>query len=374
MKVFLQFAENEQGRLVDIATQKSGRGGLSCPFCGVPVLAVKGNKQAHHFRHDGKTCAESQQENAIQGWDKFNFNLTDSNIHEIEKREKFEKKGEMYYCPKLGMKGIMTPEGHGGYKRYGTFTIKHKIFRAKATLNEFKAWFETELTERADTTRKELGYKQYKIEIHRQEAIRGAGLYLFEFKVNREKPFYKIGRTTRTAGARMKEVLKDLEVAGVTVKDSKCLMFVKNAGHVEQYALYKYEAKRKEIGTHREYIKGGAHIDKIIEQMKLLSCTNPKKGLEKHKQAIEKEEVRQEAARAGIKNKIKNGGAFGRPVGQVDDSKFFSKYSAVKFYLIDLGSTIKKTSEATKYSISTVKRVKLRLIKAGMLPDKKNKK
>src|SRR5688500_1073452 len=74
--IFLAYGVNENGELVHIDTAPRGRTALKCPYCGVPLVAKKGNINAPHFAHDGPTCAASISENAaLPAFDKFDLHL-----------------------------------------------------------------------------------------------------------------------------------------------------------------------------------------------------------------------------------------------------------------------------------------------------------
>jgi len=52
----LKFGVNADNQLVDIVDVPSGKSDLVCPYCGVKLVAKKGQVKEHHFAHTGQTC------------------------------------------------------------------------------------------------------------------------------------------------------------------------------------------------------------------------------------------------------------------------------------------------------------------------------
>jgi competence CoiA-like predicted nuclease len=65
-KIELPFGINQNNELVHINQVKRGkRCNLLCPVCLYPLIAVKGNKRQHHFRHTVDSECARNPESAI---------------------------------------------------------------------------------------------------------------------------------------------------------------------------------------------------------------------------------------------------------------------------------------------------------------------
>ncbi|MCB0034539.1 MAG: hypothetical protein KDE51_10990, partial [Anaerolineales bacterium] len=76
--MFLEYGVNEHNVMVHISNTGRGRVPLSCPYCGMELIARKGKKLAHHFAHDGETCREVATREGVQlpAYDSFGLSLS----------------------------------------------------------------------------------------------------------------------------------------------------------------------------------------------------------------------------------------------------------------------------------------------------------
>jgi len=54
--MWLKYAVNQDGALVEIEEVASGKTLLKCPYCDGALTAKKGRIKEHHFAHTGETC------------------------------------------------------------------------------------------------------------------------------------------------------------------------------------------------------------------------------------------------------------------------------------------------------------------------------
>jgi len=72
MGVCLKWGLGDDGKLLFITTQRSGKTYLVCPFCSAPLIAVCGGKLKPHFRHAGKSCDRRGRKFAhFPGWNAY---------------------------------------------------------------------------------------------------------------------------------------------------------------------------------------------------------------------------------------------------------------------------------------------------------------
>lgn len=370
VSVYLTYGQGSSGEFFNIDSQKSGKTILVCPFCKVPLIAVRGKIKKHHFRHDGETCNESLTEiTEIDGWDHFHLSVPGNCVSSI--KEKFNPKGKSsnFYSQfgdheLLKYDLISERKFMGGYE----FTDRSLIILGALPLPRFEAWMRQTLKDRMGEIKESVknGFKDsahLDIEAYRQQTILQATLYLIEIDDSDGNRFYKVGRTSRDPEVRLKEIIADISRVTHLQISGKIVRAIENAGHVEQFSLYKYSNSKFEIGSFTEYLKlDDRSATKIKGEFTRLSKSI--KPLNKEERFIaygrwKYEEKRLSESKKGIEKVLNHGMPFGRPKGSgLSKNEFLDKHFDI-VELLKEGRSISEIAQLTKKSRSTIKRVKL---------------
>ena len=370
MSVFLTLGKSLDGDFYLIDSQTSGRGDLICPFCDVPLIAVKGKVKEQHFKHDGITCKESLTElPSIPGWDHFHLSLPQPCVDLINKGYNPDAKNKnVYYLDHdtnyLIKHNVIKPNS---WTHSFEYTDIGKIVLGTLSVFKFTAWMRSILRQRYRNIEcmvkdgcSHIAHRD--IEAKRQQTLLNSSLYLFEFKAQDGNIFYKIGRTQQLPEQRLMEVMRDIRKLKDSPIKGKVLRCVPNAGFVEQYILYKYKRFQMALGKHKEYLMLDTNnIKKIKSELtRLKGAIEP---FNKQERFIttgrwKYEEKRLQIAKRGIKLTLLNDGVFGRPKGtKTTPSDFLVKHDDVVQYL-KLKFNGPEIVRRTGKSHSTVKRVK----------------
>lgn len=367
MNSFLTLGKSSSGELISIETQTSGKTKLTCPFCGVGLIAVKGAIKEHHFRHDGVTCNESLNKlPEIPGWDHFHLSVPEHLVSELNKHA--EKGTASYWGQKtreLFEHGLLIRDNFSGN---WVLTEAGLVITGQLSLAKFSEWFRRILKERIEFKKQSvadgrLHQAHLDIEAWRQQQILTATLYLFQLELEDGSVIHKVGRTRRNFTERLSEVSSDMKSHHKQAVKASAIKTIANAGYIEKYALWRNRKSKYEAGSHQEYLK----LDTAgIRQLKsdLTRFENSKSPFDQAERFITTGRWRYEAKRIasvinGVSKTIEQGSKFGRPTGttKVGTNEWLVQHKDI-IDCINQGYSISKTSQKTGKSTSTVKRVK----------------
>ncbi len=266
MDAYLTWGKTSSGAMEHITGVVSGKGGLICPFCEGPLIAVRGTQTQHHFRHDGKTCRESTKAlPMIQGWDHFHLNLPVSVVHQLQAG--YLRHGRMgtpraYYGQETSIINNLLEKDflydHSGYGY--RFSDDAMVIVSGFDLSEFDQWMHDKLAERrrvfvARAKAGEIHPALLAIEQRRQRELLTSTLYLFRFTLKEGRTIHKIGRTNRAPEERLVETVFDVRKHFDDNVQGEILYAIPNRGYVEQYALYRYRDCHLKMDNYQEYLE-----------------------------------------------------------------------------------------------------------------------
>ncbi|MHC5780112.1 GIY-YIG nuclease family protein [Aliivibrio fischeri] len=375
MSVYLSFGKNKQGNYYHVDSQKSGKGELLCPFCDCPLIAIKGQHKAKHFRHDGQTCNESLNEiPQIPAWHHFHLNYPIGVVEALKEGYQADSKSPNVFQYWKSKPVQISHLIHDELFKQDTwtdnlvFTDTARVILGSLTLHSFSLWMRSTLRDRIQVLRDgiEEGIRHrawLEIEAYRQQSLLKASLYLFEYQLDDESIIHKVGRTQREPDQRLKETVLDLEKAtNRSVVKSKILRVVANSGYVEKYVFYRYSKQLANIGNHTEYLILDERSSKRLKS-EFTKLSNNLEPFNKNERFIvtgrwKYEEKRLAASKRGIILTQRENGKFGRPKGTtLSNNDFLLKHSDIVACL-EAGSSINQTVKSTGKGRSTVKRVK----------------
>ncbi|MFV8386639.1 GIY-YIG nuclease family protein [Vibrio parahaemolyticus] len=371
-KVFLTYGETENGEIHSIDECKSGKTALSCPFCGVGLIAVQGKIKTPHFRHDGLTCNESMNAlPALPGWHHFHLDYKATTIDALHESYQPESKSPTV-CDKpnklrsvlnaIERSELINSEGWSGRDEFSEVAL---LILGALSTPKFAIWMRKTLQERiAERMADNHDHDPwFRLEANRQMNLFNSQLYLFEFKFDDGQIYHKVGRTNRELETRLNETTADLQYAtGSKIISSKIINAIPNAGYLEKYVLYRYKAFRAPLKHLTEYLvlpKGT--VSKLKGEF-----TRTSKGLEPFNKAERYivtgrwryEWKRQESIRQGMRHTVAHNLPRGRKVGTTESKEtFLAKYPLVVDRLND-GWSLKQIQEFTGVGRSTIQRVR----------------
>lgn len=279
MNAYLPYGLNQNNELVYIDQVARGRTLLRCPYCGVNLLAKKGDVMAAHFAHDGKTCRQTSRNNPafeLPAYDSFNLKLSPKVLHGLRM---FHAKANDYDYQRpeadedkfddTDYDGLL--EHHGLIKsfrtRYGNeryeLTHKGKIPFGDLSLDLFNKFHEGQLRARHSTLTRTAIEKEkaggsvhaaltdlriYQAQLRR---VLKASLYFIEVQTE-QKVLHKIGVTARDIDERLAEIRADLLPHFGEVK-LKVLGTWLHRGTTEMYFKHRYRNYQHRVDTLTEY-------------------------------------------------------------------------------------------------------------------------
>lgn len=265
--MFLTYGVDKDGRLIEVTRVPRGRTNLKCPYCGVGLIAKKGQVLEHHFAHDGDTCrAASRDQSVIELpiYDNFNIHLSG---RELEALAEIKKDGDSHSISEsiLERKGVVKFNDFAGRGGKWELTHKGKIPFGELSLMLFNDVQEPLILKKHDELEKTAlmarggvdfdmalsDLKLYRAQIRR---ILQTSLYLLEITYSGGM-LHKIGVTTRDIKERVAEIQSDLQpVLGST--KIKVLDTWEHRGNVELYFKYRYKAYQQRVGeSFTEYFR-----------------------------------------------------------------------------------------------------------------------
>jgi hypothetical protein len=282
--MFLEYGVNEHAELVHVSQVPRGRIELKCPYCGMPLLARKGQQIGHHFAHDGPTCNEARRDFVTltvplaERFDRWGLNIKASVMKLLTRfAEGRYNRDDAHTLNRLGLvrpKWSPRPWDRSEYE----LTQKGKIPFGLATLQAF-AVIQTELTYRRHQELHEavehlangvhsslrhyirqpqpelLSSAVVDLEIYRAQLRRYLNLSLYLLLIEHSgDTLYKVGVTSRPIDERMAEVERDL--SGLfAVKKITSLRVLNGRGMVEVYTLHRFRQYRAAVSNHLEYLE-----------------------------------------------------------------------------------------------------------------------
>ena len=367
---FLESGINQHGEMVLIGNVGRGRqADLSCPYCGIGLIAKKGKKLTHHFAHDGETCLESARTIQLLGYDQFDIHVpgwlwsnlqrfhagrglhSDRHYHDLE-RHGFISSGFRSYI--LTHRG-KVPFGEASLSKFEE--VQKEIFKDKHDELLQKA---IQALTSANTQMWLTDLMRYRAQLRRLLTL---DLYFLEIKHN-EGILYKIGVTSRDISDRIEEIQRDLSTHGISNTKIKPLRQLTWQAPIEHYFKHRYKMFRAPIGKLTEYF----YFEKRRNVLSDLSRLG-NRGLDAFEQDVVKNalpakglEIQEQLQRQALGEKIKQGmataAAAGTHVGRPseNDQLIVAKYPAV-VQAIKNGQSRRKTAQATGVSVPTVRKV-----------------
>jgi len=272
--MFLEYGVSQSEQYTHISEVNSGRVPLYCPYCGQSLIARKGNKQKHHFSHDGTTCRWLNRDSialSVPMFDRFYTFLDgrawkqlqafkhdhDANLRMLSDKElvyvNYSEQSSSYALTDLGK----IPFGLTTLSTFADFQLS-KITEQHFNLSETVRQAQFGLVDPYDTSTYQVEPNPEMVipaltdlHIYRAQLARifSLDLYLLEIKHN-EGILYKIG-VTSDIDRRILEIQRDL--AHLHIKTIQSIQLLKQRGAVERYAQYRYRDYQKQIDSHTEY-------------------------------------------------------------------------------------------------------------------------
>jgi len=290
----LKFGVNPDNQLVDIVDVPSGKSDLVCPYCGVKLVAKKGQVKEHHFAHTGQTCRSVTVKRdfpSLPLYDNFNIQLSGQALQLL--KDLWKSCGEnSWSIPYLSeLKPLIKAKllqknpylNPSGYE----FTQLGKIPVGVLPLKEFNQVQEPLILKKLSDIERQVELAKvikamnqeerlidlwlYKTQIRR---ILEHRLYYLEVKADSDT-LHKIGVTKRTLEERMLEIKRDLRNHYKAV-ELRVLGTWKHRGNVELYFKHRYQPFNYRLGSLTEYYKFDLQASAVLndlEQMHLKSLS-----------------------------------------------------------------------------------------------------
>jgi hypothetical protein len=267
--MFLEYGVDDHGELVYIDAVSRGRTALMCPYCGVPLVAKKGQIKAPHFAHESATCAASVSGYAtLPAFDRFDLHLPAKILSQLRRFASGHPGGLQLW--KLRDYGLIEKNDKGRFE----LTKRGQIPLGHLSLAPFLDYQETAFVDRhreleaeartasalniADGSQiSERHMRLTDLRLYRAQWRRllQSTLYFIEVTHTSESwpsPLYKIGVTTRDLGVRCAEIERDLRphlgAVTLTILDSW-----PHRGSAEFYFKHRYQKQQYRIGHLTEY-------------------------------------------------------------------------------------------------------------------------
>jgi hypothetical protein len=379
--MFLSHGLTDDGEWVSIDQVGRGRTALKCPYCGVPLLAKKGEIKAAHFAHDGPTCAASVSEAAaLPAFDAFDLHIPP---HVLTDLRRFAGEDDNHYVRHWKLKEYDLIEVN--YQGNFELTKKGKIPLGQLSLKLFLEYQaaafldrHAHLEERARLI-KESAQAEYQtaltdLRLYRAQWRRllQSTLYLVEVQHNSANwglPLHKIGVTTRDINARLAEIERDL-VPHLGQVQLKVLDTWAHRGSVEFYFKHRYQKAQRRLGPLTEYflfpdLKAVLSYD--LRRMPGKQLTPFEQDIfigrgsefEQELEAADIEARRRVRITEGMRKAQDKGHAIGRPKGQEAAAAFLGKPSTLAvIQALSSGLSIREAAAAAQVSTATVQKVK----------------
>ena len=391
---YLEFGATPDNRYIHISQVTSGRHDeLSCPYCGVSLIARKGRKLAHHFAHHGETCRDvgEMPEDAfsVPYYDKFDLGLTHNDMLTLKWLAGLDTMPDTASQSRLETlqdEGFITWNRWIGRSGDWELTDLGKIPLGQATLTKFADIQSEHIRQKHDALVKTVqqAYEPMQswidaqpdyvpkalatLNIYRTQLQRvfSQTLYFFEIKHDEGK-LYKIGVTSRDIQERLREVERDV-VPFLHNPKGKILRLCHHQGSVERYVKHRYQAHQVEIGNLTEYFDFDNRRNILSDLTRLgdadffNGATWSQRILDGEPSSIERSIMQKEAQMhhrqatiAGMQKAREQGVHVGRPAES--EQSFVDKYPEVVAMILQ-GASLRATAKKCGVSRNTVIKVK----------------
>jgi hypothetical protein len=417
--MYLEYGANEYGELIHVGQVPRGITSLQCPYCGVTLLAKKGEIVGHHFAHAGETCRQVKSADfSLPAYDNFNLHLP-GRVLTLLKR--FHEDGVLGWRSKystLEEHGLVKYNPHAGRSGGWELTHKGKVPFGELSLMLFNQFQEPLIGERFEylqealrlarerrpvaearlaeievelpTLQNDLGLRRrfqlrkeaedLRYELRRimdvQTAMIDLRLYraqwqrilstsLYFLEIN-DGQYYKIGVTTRDPGERISGIRADLtpHLGEVTIK---IVDVWPHRGNVELYFKHRYKQFNVQIGTLTEYyqFEDPKAVIRDLRRMKPKALTDLERAIlagtltptEERVRLDTVEQKRRVAIRVGMQRVAARGKHIGRPRRAEGEDKILAKHAAVAEALRQ-GLSLRQAAKASGVAVNTVRKVK----------------
>ncbi len=260
--MYLPYGVNDRGQLVYIESVGRGRTTLKCPYCGVRLIARKGERIAPHFSHDGATCREVKRPSEtleLPIYDSFRLHLSGRTWEALRRFHDEEDTSGCDWLEDEGwVKSFISPYGNERYN----LTHKGKIPFGDLSLNLFNQFQEPLIQARHDTlertalaalctAQENTALTDLRLFRAQMRRILETALYFIEVRTA-GGILHKIGVTTRSLEQRLSEIRADL-APHFGSAELVPLGVWEHRGNVELYFKHRYRRFQHPIGTLTEY-------------------------------------------------------------------------------------------------------------------------
>lgn len=288
--MYLPYGVNDQGQLVSIENVGRGRTTLKCPYCGIPLIARKGERLAPHFAHDGATCRDVKRSSEVLElpiYNSFRLHLSGKMWETLRRFHNEEDTSSCDWLEEDGwVKSFITPYGNERY----SLTHKGKIPFGDLSLNLFNQFQESLIQARHDqleraalaalcTAQENTTLTDLRLFRAQMRRILETTLYFIEVRME-AGILHKIGVTTRSLEQRLAEIRADFTPHFGNVELVPLGTWA-HRGNVELYFKHRYRRFQHPIATLTEYFA----FEDVKAVLRDLRRMTPK-GLNATEQAI----------------------------------------------------------------------------------------
>ncbi len=284
--MFLTYGRNHDSQLIHISEAEPGLNcGLTCPFCGEPLLARRGQVVAHHFAHHGPTCRPAVADVAdllpsYEGY--FLFGLTNAQRQALQRV--ITEYGDAVFPASalhpVTFRGLTArrflrhrqqPGRWNRLETVGTLSDRARAFAGQLSLAEFLSLMQRELTHtrrRLQTGDSPAGQTALAIIEQEEKRLAQTALYFLQIETGANL-LHKIGITRRDLSARLAEIEAFLrrQLGDVHLTP---LVFIPGAALVEGYFKARYAAWRYPLDPATEYFDFGAQLAPVLAELAAL--------------------------------------------------------------------------------------------------------
>jgi hypothetical protein len=279
--MWLKYAVDEAGTLVNILDITRGKTLLKCPYCDCRLTAKKGKIKEHHFAHTEETCrpVAKREFPVLPLYDNFNIHLSGKDLGQLKLIWKeyglnsysisYELIPSSLIKTRLLQKNVyLIPPGYEftpfgkipvGALEFALFNEVQEPLLLKKLLKLELAFNHALHKNAADLAHRLTDLKLYRAQLKR---ILSCTLYFLEIQTNKGT-LYKIGVTQRTVTERVAEVERDLLAHYQSITIQVLGTWV-NRGNVELYFKHRYRDFNYPIGNLTEYYKFNTEDAKIV--------------------------------------------------------------------------------------------------------------
>ncbi|MEP0858850.1 competence protein CoiA family protein [Trichocoleus sp. DQ-U1] len=281
----LKFGVSADNKLVDIVDVPSGKSDLVCPYCGVKLVAKKGQVKEHHFAHTGQTCRSvtvKREFPTLPLYDNFNIELSGQALQLLKTLWKscgqncwsIPFSAELKPLIKANLLQKNPYQNPPGYE----FTQLGMIPVGALPSKEFNQIQEPLLLQKLFDIERQVELAQVLKSLNQKERVVDLWLYrtqlrrilehrLYYLEVKTDsETLYKIGVTKRRVEERMVEIRRDLRCHYKNV-ELKVLGTWEHRGNVELYFKHRYQLFNYRLGPLTEYYKFNTEASTVLNDL-----------------------------------------------------------------------------------------------------------